>query len=669
MTYKAISCGLTKRILVPQADVISKLGELYEADSKKDYYISVFNYNQGHYDTFKKTNTLSGIKDVTTNTVIFDFDSKLDINKAKEDALTLFGRLTQKGVKPDDINIYFSGSKGLHIELNTQTEMSREEADNIRTSLAGDLTTSDSSVKDEQRIIRAPLSLNVKSNLFKIPLTKEELVNLTVDQIKKEASSISDFRAELATDYYNKRIQLPQAVQALKVKTKVEKNKSTDNRNPEKVAFDGEPDHGYEKQVPDFNRNKTGLTNAKYALSHGFFEEGERHEAVMILAATYLGLGWDQQIAYNSIKATLRLRASRLGLEDVSEETRQEVWKEVASVFSENWKGGMYSEDKNELLIKTKQRYNIEDRYDSNLLIKLSQVNSIFADFATNIDKNTLKLGIPSFDQEIRVTTSTLVSILAAPSAGKSSISFGILNSTSRAGIKSMFFSLDMAAPQVYQRLAQRHTGYHSDRLFKAYQTRDVGVIEKVEKTLDEEYANVKFCFRGAMNVDIIRDALLKEKELTGEFPKLIVVDYLENVLTSLSNDPTIAKGFVARSLKDIANEFAICVILLTQPAKVTGGPAEELNSYFNIKGSGLVAEASAQVITMHRPGFDPKNPADDNFITLTVVKNRMGTLGTFDYHWEGVRGTIRELMDEEKQTLKAVRDANFAKKKGMDDL
>jgi hypothetical protein len=71
----------------------------------------------------------------------------------------------------------------------------------------------------------------------------------------------------------------------------------------------------------------------------------------------------------------------------------------------------------------------------------------------------------------------------------------------------------------------------------------------------------------------------------------------------------------------------------------------------------------------MHRPGFDPKNPADDNFITLTVVKNRMGTLGTFDYHWEGVRGTIRELTSEESQTLKVVREQNFAKKKGMSDL
>ena len=171
------------------------------------------------------------------------------------------------------------------------------------------------------------------------------------------------------------------------------------------------------------------------------------------------------------------------------------------------------------------------------------------------------------------------------------------------------------------------------------------------------------------MNVDIIRAALIKEKEITGEFPKLVVIDYLENVLTDMSNDPTTAKGFVARSLKDMANEFGICILLLVQPAKVSGGPSEELNSYYAIKGSGLVAEASAQVITMHRPGFDPKNPTDDNYITLTVVKNRMGTLGTFDYHWTGVTGAIRELTHEEESTLKKIRELNVAKKQGMDEL
>lgn len=653
MYYKAISTGINNRKLVPENQVISSLSDLYQQDPDKDYYVSVFRYNQKHYDQFQKSKSLAGIKDIKTQTLLFDFDDKKNPENARQDALTLVSRLQTQGISSNDINIYFSGNKGNHIEVNFNEELSRDEANNIRNSLAGDLETNDTSVKDEQRLLRAVLSKNDKSGLFKIPLTMSELQNLSVEQIREQAKEVTDAHVELAEKQLVSRTDMPEQLGKLRFKK-------------EKEVVKKEPiPHG---DRPNFIKNKTGLTNAKFALSEGYFEEGERHEAILILAATFLGLGWHKELTYNTLKATLRLRSDRLGL-DYTEEAKKELWREVEQIYSPLWKGGMYSEDTNELLIKTKTRYNIQDKYDTNLMIKLSQVNSIFSDFATNIDKNTLKLGIPSFDQEIRVTTSTLVSILAAPSAGKSSISFGILNSTSRDGIKSMFFSLDMAAPQVYQRLAQRHTGYHSDRLFAAYQSGDVGVIEKVEKTLDAEYSNVKFCFRGAMNVDIIREALLKEKELTGEFPKLIVVDYLENVLTDLSNDPTIAKGFVARSLKDIANEFAICVILLTQPAKVTGGPAEELNSYFNIKGSGLVAEASAQVITMHRPGFDPKNPSDDNFITLTVVKNRMGTLGTFDYHWEGVRGTIRELTSEEAQTLKVVRDQNFAKKKGMSDL
>lgn len=653
MNYKAITRGLGGvRVLVPEDQVLQELYNMQGKNLDEDFYISIFKYNQEHYNKYKESKTLAGISDNKSNTIVFDFDSESDINSAKEDTLTLVGRLTQKGFNLDDLSISFSGNKGFHVEIPTTEEFTKQELINIREELSGDLKTTDPKIKDTQRILRAPLTKHNVTGLFKTPITFDELTKLNTKQLQNLAKNPDDFRYELAEKTYTQKAQVPEAIKKI-AKSKKEKEKTKEVND-------------YDK--PDFSKNKTGLTNAKYALSQGYFDKGERHEAVMILAATYMGLGWHQELTYNNIKATLRLRSARLGLPDLDDEGKRELWQEVASVYSPNWKGGMYSDDTNPLLIATKKRYGIEDRYDSNLLVSLPEVNNIFSNFAKNIDKNTLKLGIPSFDQEIRVTTSTLVSLLAAPSAGKSSISFGILNSTSKDGIKSMFFSLDMAAPQVYQRLAQRHTGYDSDRLFAAYTSNDRAVIERVEKTLAEEYKNVKFCFRGAMNIDIIREAILKEKELTGEFPKLVVIDYLENVMTDLSNDPTIAKGFVARSLKDMANEFGICILLLTQPAKVSGGPSEELNSYYSIKGSSLVAEASAQVITMHRPGFDPKYPEDDNFITLTVVKNRMGTLGTFDYHWEGVRGTIRELSHEEQETLKRVREANVLKKQNKGD-
>lgn len=649
MAYKAIALGLNKRILVDEKDVTSKLLELYEKDPNLDYYVSIYKYSQADKEQFDKTKSLAGFTNLKTSTLVFDFDSKKDVNLAKKDAKTLVGRLEKAGFPKEKLQVSFSGNKGVHVQIELNKDYTKKEVDYLTNKFAGDLDTADKQIHDMQRILRSTMSKHKATGLFKTPITIEEL-DLPIEEVKAIAQSPDDSRWEMAASYMDSEpVALPVAIPDL-----TEKKKETT------VEFE---------DSPDFSKNKTGLTHAKFALASGYFEEGERHEAVMILSATYQALGWPIENAYNNLKATIRQRNDRLGLGAVSDSVKQELWKEITSVYSPNWKGGTFSEDKNALLIKTKKRYNIQDKFEQNLVISLPQVNNIFNDFATNIDKNTLKLGIPSFDQEIRVTTSTLVALLAAPSAGKSSISFGILNSTSRDGIKSMFFSLDMAAPQVYQRLAQRHTGYSSDRLFKAYQSRDTAVIEKVETTLSKEYENVKFCFRGAMNVDIIKDAILKEKELTGEFPKLVVIDYLENVLCDMSSDPTIAKGFVARALKDLANEFAICILLLVQPAKVTGGPSEELNSYYNIKGSGLVAEAASQVITMHRPGFSPKNPEDDNYLTLTVVKNRMGQLGTFDYHWTGVTGAIRELTSEEMNHLEAVRKANAAEKAGKSDL
>jgi len=90
--YKAIAIGLNKRKLVPESDLISELSNLYSKDPKQDYYYSIYKYTQKHYDDFKKTHTLAGISDVKTNTLVFDFDSKSNIEAAKLDALTLFGR-------------------------------------------------------------------------------------------------------------------------------------------------------------------------------------------------------------------------------------------------------------------------------------------------------------------------------------------------------------------------------------------------------------------------------------------------------------------------------------------------------------------------------------------------------------------------------------------------
>ena len=57
-------------------------------------------------------------------------------------------------------------------------------------------------------------------------------------------------------------------------------------------------------------------------------------------------------------------------------------------------------------------------------------------------------------------------------------------------------------------------------------------------------------------------------------------------------------------------------------------------------------------MLGINRPGYDPKKPESDKFITVNCLKNRMGQLFALDLHWDGAKGYVRELTSEEEAQL-----------------
>lgn len=638
--YRAFSIGVKNRQLIPaNANFMDSAFEIISKQPDKDYYESLYLYNEEHYKQFKATGSLAGMRDgVKTNRIVFDFDSKANVELAKLDAITTLDRLTA-AFNPDAIKIYFSGNKGFHIDIEVNELLSRKEFEAITTHFAGDLTTFDPAVKDEQRLFRLPLTRHNSTKRFKIPLTAEQIKTLTTEQIQKLALNVDMNSFFDIIDTYVA-TDLPEAVKQIKV---------TKKETP-KVEVIMQTDR------PDMSRKPRHLTAAKFALQEGYFEEGERNEACMILATTYKYLGYNQEHTYNIIKATLRMRANRLGLPEYD---KSELWNTIISpVYSPLWKGGTYTEEDG-LLKLTIERYKLNKLDTSEAsLVSITALSDHFKDFATNIDANTIKLGIEEIDRKLRITTSSLVAFLAAPSAGKSSVSFGILNTVSKSGEKAIFFSMDMSIPQVYQRIIQRHTSHNGDQIMNNYKNGVTHEIEKYQNVLTEEYPNVKFCFKSGLSVEDVRSTIIFHQQNSGVMPRLVILDYLECMRANGISDSTQSKAQIATELKGLANEMGICIILLVQPRMMAGGPAGELNSYTDIKGSSVISEAAAQVLTMSRPGFSPKNPEDDNYVTINVVKNRMGVLSSTDLHWEGLTGNIRSLSGEEENDLKALRAA-----------
>jgi DNA replication protein DnaC len=643
-SYKVlISSVKAPRKLVPYNEnfYVETLKDL----NKEEAFESLYIYNENHKKQLDETGSLAGIQDVVTDKIVFDFDDQSNPEVSLNDARTLTKKLLADGFDSKTILCSFSGNKGIHIEVPLSYTVDRRQFEAIVDAYAGNLPSFDTSVKDQQRVFRLPLSLNKKSGLYKFPLTVESLLDesVTIDQMKEYAKH-PDLESSVELI---KSVERTQA--KFKYKTKKEEVKKLESNSEEK---------------PDFSKNKTGLTDAKYALACGFFEEGERHEAVMILASTYRALGWELENAYRNIKGTIAQRNRRLNRGDWTEAQKEELWTEVSSVYNVNWKGGTYNEESG-LLKKTKERYKISS-IQANSLSSLTSLKDIYKDFALNIEKNTIKLGVEELDSKVRITTSMLVSLLASPGGGKTHISLSFLNNVSNSGVKSIFFSLDMGVPLVYQRLIQKHTGEKSDVITKHYELNNKKKIAEYESILEKEYKNVKFCFKSGLTVELIREIILNERDTTGEVPKLVVIDYLECIRSQFS-DPTASKAYIASSLKDIANEMGICILLLVQPTKFLADPSIEITSQSAIKGSGVIIEASSVILGLYRPGFDPKYPENDKFATVSVLKNRMGELSTTDLSWDGLTGHIRTLTEEEEKDLKALREAIAQQKSEQD--
>lgn len=630
MEYVRFADGLKSYELIPATDNIFNRIKSFE----KDYYISIFKYNEEQFKYWKENKTVSGIKDVTTNILFFDFDSADNPELARKDTITLVSRLLSSGIPGESIQIAFSGNKGFHVKVDTNERLSQEEFKHVTFALASDLNTFDTVVNDPQRITRIVGTKHKKSNLYKLPLTISQLSELDVATIKGMAADFDNVDEDIVNSW--KETELPEAVRQLKAIPKKEKKETVE-----------------QTEEFDTRLKPKWISEAKYALQEGMFEDGERNEACMILASTYKNQGFSKEITYNMLKATLRKRSERLGLDGYD---KKELWETIIQlVYSPHWKGGMYSYENTPLLQKVTKRLGLKPpKEEEQPLVPLNNVTDLFKRFALEIDKNTIKLGIPTIDNNVKVTTSMLVGLLAAPSAGKTSVSLNILNSASKAGIKSAFYSLDMGAPLVYQRLIQRHMGYTGKHIFELYKNGSSD-IAKIEQTLETEYKNVKFCFKSGISVEDMREFVIKEQEATGEKLRLLVVDYLECIQGSFS-DPTANTAMIAQKLKDLANELELCIILLLQPQKHAGDPSSELLSYRNIKGSSAIEQAASVIFTLWRPGFSAKSPADDKYITFAVVKNRMGSLGSYDFSWDGLTGDINDLDDEQAHELSLLR-------------
>ena len=642
MEYIRISEGLDNYKLYPK-DV--DLRRFIEKAGNKDYYFSIYTYEDKHYEHWKQVGNLRGIRDVKTDKLVWDFDDVDNIENARKQTLETIGRLVNKGFNKDDIQIYFSGNRGFHLMINLDEKIDREQFEDMVFGLASGLDKLDKTVKDQQRLIRMPFTKNPKTKLYDIPIELRDLEEQSITQIKELASELDQDSWDLYQKYRSSRVALPESMRKLKKPDKETKK--------EEIQLDGRL---------ELHRKPKWLSATKFALQEGFFVEGERNTAFMILAATYKANGFSQRVSYGMLKAVAEDQAKRTGGDKFPKE---ELWNNIIKqVYSTDWQGGTYSQKETDLLRDVAERFNLNPDDGNRQVVDIVDIETRFEKFAKEFEKNRITTGIERIDENVLITTGMQVGILGSPGSGKTSYADKFTKHLSKKGQHVLFESLDMSDNFMYCRSLQSYTGYDFKKTIELVQKGipDKKLLEAMER-VREDYKNVRYNFRSGTNVEDIENDIIHYKSKIGDELKLVVVDYLEKVRGPYS-DATANSGYVASRLSDLATEYDIALLLLLQPQKSAGDPSEPLLSMRKAKGASVIEQDCRMMMTMWREGFNPKTMEDDKFASIAVVKNNMGELCQLDFHWTGVSGTLRELTNDEAYELSSLRERKAEEKR-----
>ena len=196
---------------------------IYVADALADKVINERYSNVGVFKTAYKYNT----KDINNSYLLgdfyLDFDDKENFENVREDVLTTINLLCKIfKLKIDEINIYFSGGKGIHLTVSKEV-LGIQPSKHLNVVFKYIMNflrnqtkhkTIDIKIYDNKRLFRVSNSKHEKTGLYKIRISYDELKSLEYDSIRQLATNkrlycdnkceLNNYASNIYTHFYKK---------------------------------------------------------------------------------------------------------------------------------------------------------------------------------------------------------------------------------------------------------------------------------------------------------------------------------------------------------------------------------------------------------------------------------------------------------------------------------
>jgi replicative DNA helicase len=260
---------------------------------------------------------------------------------------------------------------------------------------------------------------------------------------------------------------------------------------------------------------------------------------------------------------------------------------------------------------------------------------------------NPILPGLPSGFYDLDSLTqgfqkSDLIIIAGRPSMGKTALCLNIaLNVIKNSKLPVLIFSLEMSKEQIMYRLLAMETNISQMRLKsgKIYQN-DWLKLNKIIKIL----AKLPFFIDDTPDL-AIQDIRSKIKTLVFEQTQigLIIIDYLQLMQSSkLKIENRVQElSVITRSLKNIAREFNIPIIALSQLSRNVENRIDKRPILSDLRESGSIEQDADLVLMLYRTKYYNSNQINEQTSYLTeliIAKHRNGPIGSIKLKFDEKR-------------------------------
>lgn len=239
---------------------------------------------------------------------------------------------------------------------------------------------------------------------------------------------------------------------------------------------------------------------------------------------------------------------------------------------------------------------------------------------------------------------SDLIVIAGRPSMGKTALALNIgVNIIKNLNLPVLFFSLEMSKEQLTYRLLTHETNINGNRL-------KTGNLYKNDwvnlNTIIQKLSTLPLFIDDTPNPSI-QDIKSKIKKIIFEQTQigLIIIDYLQlmqNSKSSISNR-TQELSQITRSLKNVAREFKVPIIALSQLSRNVESRTNKRPILSDLRESGSIEQDADLVLMLYRDSYYTSTTTTSvdnqkNIVELIIAKHRNGPIGTVELEFDSKR-------------------------------